>query len=285
MNYFIPLSIVFVALLFIVIRLFNPFKIDSFQAIVFNYTTASICAFILVPQKIEITPIVKLLPYCIPIGLLFICIFYILALVTRNVGVATASVVSKMSVIIPILAGLLLYDEKLNNFNVAGIVIALAAVYLTNSKPSDKKMTLNSLLLMLVYFIGSGLVDTSIKYAQANWIDSTTENIFIALLFGSAATIGFVKLCYNYFFLEKTIEIKNIIGGIILGTVNYFSIYFVIKALQYPGAQSATTFATINIGVLLTAALCGIVFFKEKYQTKNYVGIALSVIAIFFLST
>ncbi|HQU99562.1 MAG: EamA family transporter [Bacteroidia bacterium] len=284
MNYYIPLSILFVALLFIVIRLFNPFKIDSFQAIVFNYLTASICAFILTPQTIELQPILKLLPYCLPIGLLFICIFYILAMVTRTVGVATASVISKMSVIIPVLAGLYLYNENLNTYNAIGVALALIAVYLTNSQGSNKKVTWQGALLMIVYFVGSGLVDTSIKFAQVHWIDAANENIFIALLFGSAAAIGFIKLTYDFLIAKKEVALKNAIGGIVLGTVNYFSIYFVIKALQYPQAQSATTFAIINIGVLLTAAFCGILFFKERYKVKNYAGFALAIVAIILLS-
>lgn len=288
MNIYIPIAIVFVTMLFIIIRFFGRYKVDAFQAITFNYFTACLCAFF--ANYTSNLANINLLPQCLlfgmPIGILFIVIFYLMSLVTQSFGVAITSVLSKMSVVIPIAAGVWLYNEKLDALRITGIVIALVAVYLTSLKERSAAAPTNlkKLILLLVFFIGSGLVDTSIKYVQATRMTASTENLYIIGIFGSAGMFGILKTMYNYFKKGSGIYLKNIIGGIVLGSFNFYSLFFVIKALQFPGAKSSITFAVINIGVLITAALCGLIFFREKFSSINYAGFLMALIAIVLLS-
>lgn len=287
MNIFIPIAIVFVTMLFIVIRFFNNFKIDSFQAITFNYFAASACAFFVnyTTNVANIDQFANCFKAGLPIGLLFITIFYLMATVTRTIGVAIASIISKMSVVIPIIAGVILYKEQLDVFKIAGILLALFAVYLTSGKSNNNTPTdFKKIGLLVLFFIGSGLVDTSIKYAQVYLMTPQTEDLFIISLFGSAGTIGIIKVGYDFIIKDKNILLKNIFAGVALGLTNYWSLFFVIKALQFPGSKSSITFAIINIGVLLTAALCGLLFFKEKFSRINYVGFLFALIAIVILA-
>ena len=77
---------------------------------------------------------------------------------------------------------------------------------------------------------------------------------------------------------------KNIVGGIALGVPNYFSMYFLIKALQNKNLESATVFTLINIGVILLSTVFGILLFKEKLLKQNYFGIALAIIAVILVT-
>ena len=61
------------------------------------------------------------------LGVLFIVIFNLMARTSQQLGVSVASVATKMSLVIPVLAGLLLYGEELNFLKVAGIATALVA--------------------------------------------------------------------------------------------------------------------------------------------------------------
>lgn len=288
MNYYLLISIFIVSLLFIVIRLFNFFKVGAFQAITFNYFTAAFCSFLFNYQTN--LQYIDRLPQCmiegLPVGLLFIAIFYLMSVVTTTSGVAVTSVLSKMSVIIPVIAGVILYNEQLVALKIAGIFIALIAVVLTGIKNDNKKhqSNLKTNLLLLIFFIGSGLVDTSIKYLQATRMTPQTEHLYIIAIFGVAGIFGILKLLFDLFRNQQEIILKNVIAGIVLGTVNFFSLYFVIKALQFPGAKSSITFAIINIGVILMVALCGIIFFKERFSKINYAGFFLAVVSIVLLA-
>jgi len=54
-------------------------------------------------------------------------------------------------------------------------------------------------------------------------------------------------------------QFKNLIGGIVLGIANYFSIYFLVKAIGYKGLESSTFFIVNNVGVLFVTSLLGAV--------------------------
>jgi multidrug transporter EmrE-like cation transporter len=82
---------------------------------------------------------------------------------------------------------------------------------------------------------------------------------------------------------RKKFNIRNVIAGICLGVPNYFSIYFLVKALQSPAMSSSATIPINNIGVLLVVSLFGIMVFKEKLSKKNYMGLGLTLLAIFLI--
>ena len=127
---------------------------------------------------------ISLLPGCYSsawfIGFLFIAVFLLTSHVIHTSGITVASVVSKMSVVIPVVAGIFLYSEKLNSVKTSGILLALIAVFLINIQRNPqqlKKASASVIFLLVVYFLGSGLVDTSIKYAQANLITAETDKL------------------------------------------------------------------------------------------------------------
>ena len=78
--------------------------------------------------------------------------------------------------------------------------------------------------------------------------------------------------------------LKNeILAGLILGIPNFFSTYFLLKALETIPAY--VTFPFVNIGLIMFSGLFGHFLFKEKMSTKKIVLMALGVIAVFFLTT
>ena len=107
------LTILFSSILFIVFKSFSRYKIDTFQAIVFNYLVAFSVGFINSSKGISVsTLIVK--PWlwsCLYLGALFISVFFVIGKSSQKNGVSVASVASKMSLIIPILFGILYFKE------------------------------------------------------------------------------------------------------------------------------------------------------------------------------
>jgi multidrug transporter EmrE-like cation transporter len=73
-------------------------------------------------------------------------------------------------------------------------------------------------------------------------------------------------------------------GGVLLGITNYLSLYFLLKCLEAPGSESSTVFAYVNIGVVLTSFVSGILLFGERPERSRIIGVVLSIIAITILS-
>ncbi|VXC23545.1 conserved membrane hypothetical protein [Flavobacterium sp. 9AF] len=281
----IILAVLFSVFLFIVFKYFQKYNINTLQAIIFNYLVAFVTGISISPSSISISHIGEIhwFSYCLYLGILFISIFFVMGQTSQKNGVSVASVASKMSLIIPVLFALLFLKEKIDLFKIIGILIALIAVYFT-TKRNDISFGPSNYIYPILLFFGSGIIDTSINYIQKTHIDSDDTGLFSALTFLSAFLIGIGILLFQKTTNTFEFKIKNLVGGIALGIPNYFSMYFLIKALQNDKISSATLFTLINISVILLTTLIGILLFKEKIQKYNYIGIAFAIIALLLLS-
>jgi drug/metabolite transporter (DMT)-like permease len=290
MSFTLLPAIVCASFLFIVFKYFKIFDIDSRQAIVFNYFTAAALSFFLHYHN-NISHIHEAGSIWLPaffIGFLFITVFNLTSYTTRKLGLAVASVAAKMSVAIPVSVGIFMYSEQPGMVRIFGIGIAMLAVWFISTgnkndeKPSAEKNGWTWMLPVLL-FLGTGLVDGSIKYAQAEFMNDSNRYLVMTLLFCSAGTLGALKLISDYAAGNAVFHFKNVWGGICLGVFNYFSLHFLVISLEVPGAQSAVIFAVLNVGIVLMSTLYAIFVFKEQLNLMNKAGILLSLLAMVML--
>ena len=283
---YLLLSILASTAIFVVFKLFNRYKINTFHAIVANYVTACVCGLISYESSINISEVFKSKWFygAILLGFLFISVFNLMALTAQRNGLSVASVASKMSVVIPVIFGLYAYNESLGFQKLFGIVLALAAVYLTAIKAKSSISLKQGLFLPFILFLGSGIIDASIKYLETTYVSKNGIPIFSATIFGTAAIIGLLILTYKVIRQTFKFEIKNIIGGIILGIINYYSIVFLLKALQFEGFESSTLFTVNNVAIVMVSTLAGLFLFRESISKKNWIGISLAIVSILLVT-
>jgi drug/metabolite transporter (DMT)-like permease len=133
-------------------------------------------------------------------------------------------------------------------------------------------------------FLGSGVIDTSIKYLQEIHVEETEYPLFSAVVFASAATIGLLFIIFKSIKTKEKIAWKDIFGGIALGIPNYFSIYYLLKALQSETLNSASVFTINNVAIVMFSTLLGIILFEEQLSLKNWIGISLAIISIVLIA-
>lgn len=283
---YILLSVLFNTLLFIILKLFTRFKINNFQAIVVNYFTAFLMGLLLSNQDFTYSEIItkSWYPGSFMLGFLFISVFYVMALTSQQNGISVASVASKMSVIIPVCFGVILYNESMGFMKISGVILALAAVYFSSKKESTSSTEYKNMLLPILLFFGAGAIDTSLKVMQNDYMQTEEIAQFSANTFLTAFTIGLCLITYKLLKKKIAISRKNILAGIILGIPNYFSLYFLIKMLDSPVFESSTIFTIHNVGIVMLSTLIGILFFNEKLTLRNGFGILLALIAIFLVT-
>jgi drug/metabolite transporter (DMT)-like permease len=279
------LAIFFSSLLYIVFKFFSKFNVNTFQAIVLNYIVAFLVGIVLSEEKLDFYSILNKswLFGSFILGSLFILVFNILGKTSQENGVSVASVSSKMSMIIPILFGIFFFKESITFPKVIGILIALVAVYFTSKKEAGKVEMKNFIFPILLFF-GAGIVDTSVSYLQYTYLKDSEIALFSATTFLSAFFFGILISIFKTIKGDFKFRGKSIIGGVFLGIPNYFSMYFLIKALHNKNLESATVFTLINIGVILLSTIFGIILFKEKLLKQNYLGIALAIIAVILVT-
>ncbi len=282
---YLVLSILFSSVIFVVFKLFQRYGVETLYAIITNYVVACAIGFYFYEGSVPLSSVPKK-PWfwgTFMLGALFILVFNLMAATAQKVGVSVASVATKMSLVIPVVFGVFAYQETLGPLKILGIILALGAVYFASVK-SSTSINGNTLLLPILVFIGSGLIDTSLKYLQEVYIAEKEYALFSALVFGSAGAIGLLLILLRGIRTSLSINLKNMVGGVVLGIPNYFSIYFLLKALQNDTLNSASVFTINNVAIVMVSTCLGIVLFKESVSPKNWGGIVLAVISIILVA-
>ncbi|MFC4219967.1 EamA family transporter [Flagellimonas marina] len=278
----LALSVLSSTLIFVVFKLYDVYKVQTLYAIVMNYIVACATGFFLYDGSVEFGQLFNTSWFWGPIlmGMLFITIFNLMAKTAQVSGVSVASVATKMSLVIPVIFGIWLYNESLSWIQVVGIALALVAVYLASLKEKHIVINRKDLLLPFLVFLGSGIIDTSIKYFEELHLTDAEVPIFSSMIFGCAALSGLIFIGIQSKKTPVKANFRNVLGGIALGVPNYFSIYFLIIALRSDMLSSAAIFTLNNVAIVMASTLTGILLFKERLTLKNWGGVVLAVLSI-----
>ncbi len=278
---YLLLSILFSSLIQLIFSWFKSRSIDNFPAIRWNYFTCAILAIITGANPGNGIH-ENWLPLVLCTGTLFIVVFMGMARVTQEFGVSVSAVSSKMAVIFPVLLGVLVIGEQLTILKIAGIILSMISVLLMVSNDEKKKEGTHWLIPLMVW-IGSGLIDVILKYLDWQYPSSSAQDISF-FLFGTAFITGTI-----YWLIQKKKSdghsfFHGFVPGLMLGLPNYFSIYFLLKAIANPSMDASYLFPVNNTGVVLLSSLLALVIFKQHLSLRKIMGIVLAVLAIILLS-
>ncbi len=285
---YLLLSILSSSVIFVIFKLYQRFGVNTLQAIIINYFFACLVGFFgfIEQTDLSLVPYRSWFPGTLILGALFISVFYLAALTTQRSGLSVVSVATKMSVAIPVFFGIILYNESTGIVKITGILLALVAVYLTSIKNTGGiKIKKRNLILPLLVFFGSGIIDTLLKYLETTYVAIDEVALFSTTIFALAGTIGVCILIAQAAMGKLRLTGKNLVGGIILGIPNYFSIYFLVMALRSEGFESSVVFTINNVAIVLFSTILGILFFKERLITKNWIGIFIAIISILMVAS
>jgi len=295
------LAVFFTVALYMIMRAYPRYKINSFHAIVFNYYSCVLTGLFLTPDLHAFTNVQwssegTLLT--LALGTLFVIAFMFIGLTAQKVSVTAASLAGNMSLVIPVLFGLFIFKNNNKDFtfvNYTGLILALAALALGAIQSPQKQEVIvekqksgnvTSLLWLLpiLTFFGSGTNNTLINYLSSKYYLAGQTTIFMIIACTGAVLIGSVLLLYKVIVNKEKIELRSIAGGLILGVPNFLSLYFLLQALSDFGNSAAYVFPIYNILSMLVSSFAAWVIYKEKLNNYNRLGLALAVVAIILIS-
>jgi drug/metabolite transporter (DMT)-like permease len=276
------LSVLFSTLLFVAFKLFSKFSINVFSAIIFNYLTCFLLGNIYLGTEhifhFSVIHEIGFLPI-ICMGMFFIGTFFLMGVATHKSGAALSSMVSKMSVVLPVIVAMFILKEQIDAIKLVGIALSLLSVILITNK-SNEGTKFNWVLILV--FIGSGLVDTGLNLLKNKHYSFWGDAKMSTLLFFGAFLSGLIIILINPKLL-RNFDFKSALGGVLLGTANFFSLIAMFKAIDFYHGKTALFFTMNNVGVVLLSTLVGLAF-KEKITAKGYFGLALAIFALILLN-
>ena len=282
---YLILAIVFSSGVFVTMRFFKRFELDNHQALMWNYVFATVTGFLICRHYDTIPQLVHESWFGLSLltGFWFIFTYLLMTASTQSSGITITSLSSKLSVVLPTMAGVLIFHERLNLKVAAGIALALVALVLVlggDGKTSDNDRKINWLLPVLIFF-GTGTGDILMKLNEQH---NTGHNMgfMIAFIYLIATLFGIMLVAYDLIRGKSKWQSKNLLGGIVLGVINFFSTFCVFHAMRY--FDNVVLFPIYNIGVVCLTALIGWLLFKEKLSWKNYLGLAIAIVAVVLIT-
>jgi multidrug transporter EmrE-like cation transporter len=212
--------------------------------------------------------------------------FNLVSLTVDHYGMAIATVAQRMSLGISSAFAIWYYSESYTSYKLLGILIALSAVVFINvpakniQKGTSSKQQSNWYIFFPVSIcLISAIIEIALQYLHA--VHKILPAVESVVLFGSAATVGLLFLSGKVLFFNEKLKLRNLVAGILLGVPNYFSIYFILLALN--SLDGSTVYSLSNILVVTAAALTGLLVYKEQLSKVNVLGVAFAVLAIFLI--
>ncbi|MFN8429133.1 MAG: DMT family transporter [Spirosomataceae bacterium] len=291
---YLILSILFSVLLLVNFRIFPKYGINTAQAIALNYPVCFISGYLLMPagQSFSMPLAENWVWFSLLLGFGFIITFILSGASTQKIGMTITSLANNISLVIPVLFSLLVFntDEiQFRGLNYFGLILAILAIGIATFKGGEngpqKANWLTTGGLALAVFLMYGITNTAINYLNIKYIADPSRTIPVTLVMIFGAILGGIfLLLYNYFVKKEKLELKNLMAAITLGIPNFLSFYFLILTLGHFGNSGAFVYPVYNIGVIAVSALVSIIFFKEKISKLNAFGIVVAILAIVLIS-
>jgi len=281
-------TIILFNILIIIFKMFEKYNINILQALIFNYMTAGICSYFFLESDFSLEYIFSSgwLFHAIIIGTLFIVVFVFYGFGTQKVGISITTVANKMSLIIPVFAAIILYEDVFTYLKALAFFLALIGIYLSSTRAGKLGFDRKYLWLIILIFLGQGISDAIFNDFAQKFPDERGYLFFMTLFV--VASISGLLIYILESINQKTknpFQLSSIFWGIIFGVPNFFSLVFFLKALADPSLNSSAVFTLVSIGVVVSSSLLGVFLFNEKLNKTNWVGILLCVCAIYIFQT
>lgn len=277
MHYLI-FSIVCSVAVSILLKISKNQKISIKQAVAINYPVAAISAFILFKPNFSNNFNILLSEWKIllSLGFLLPSVFIIMGECVNRAGIAKSDAAQRLSLFLPILASFLFFGEVLSIGKFLAVILAIISLSALVYRPKSKTYGTGAIWALLGVWLGYGIIDILFKQLSKNAAMTATNLCTVFIL--SAIVL------FTYLFVRKIKwSSTSILGGVILGCLNFGNIYFYFCAHQAYSNNPTLIFAAMNLGVISLGTIIGTAIFKEKINVINIVGIFLAIIAIICL--
>lgn len=284
---FLILCIISSTSIMIVFKMLDRLKVSIIDAIVVNYFTASLLGFIAVGGS-GINPLeADWFRISLIMGFVFVFMFNVIGYSTKIAGITVTSLTTKLSVVIPVIFSIIVFNEEVTVYKIAGMILALSAIVMIVYKPFDtngtKTRSREVILVPVILFFGAGLIDSFIKYSQEVYVPENEILAFSATTFMVAAFTSVGLRLVGKFGKHENRWYRLLTAGIALGIVNFGSLFFLVMALGSEKIESSVVFGINNIGIVLLSVIAGMILFGEKLSRLNKAGIFIAIISIIIL--
>lgn len=197
---------------------------------------------------------------------------------------ALTALFGNFSLIIPVLAGFLLWHEAVSLGKMIGIAMIFSSVFLILNPDKKEKGSKEWAFMTLLYFLSSGLMSLFQQLASKSCPDEPV--MFLVCGFLSASLFLFI---YTVLFCRKgsarphfpLFSLENL-NGVAVGVSGGIAHICIMKVLTL---MDSTLYYPLKEGLcIIFNALLGLLFFHERFSKRKTVGFIIGAAAVILLT-
>ncbi len=243
-----------------------------------NYAVAALLAFLAAVATGQTTISRPTALFAVATGALFVAGLLVWLRAMQEAGLAFSVTAMRSAIVVPVLAGAVIWHERPTALELAGggaAVVALVLVLLDVLRGRDTQRPRRSVaaLWLGLLFAVDGLVMAAAQVFR-HQLPPTEALPFQAMLFVAAFAVTSVL----YFGRPERVDRSTLQLGALVGVANLGNYLFLILALAL--LPAVAVYPTIAAGEVGLSALAGVFIWRERVSLIGVAGIALAVLAL-----
>lgn len=188
---------------------------------------------------------------------------------------ALTSIIASFSLIIPLLFGIIFWNERLTLLGITGILLLSAAIIMLNLQKNDN-INPKWLLFALLTLAANGICSVIQKYHQMCFPSLYRTEFMLS----SLITVAFM-LCASQGLKAGKVKLRLYPTGIMAGIMNSAANYLVLYLATYE--KASVLFPFISVANVMGAWLAGRIAFREKLNVLQVAGLLFGICAMVLL--
>lgn len=210
-----------------------------------------------------------------------------LAALKSGVLLILTSLFSSISIIIPTVASVFLFDESMRIWQILGVAALLYSSYLLLgiSKENSRGCSPKGVGLLIGLFVAEGMTMLTQKcypYYESGGDTAVYTCLAFSTAFLMTGSMGAVDLCKNKIKLSQVMNKDTYIGGAVLALMLCLIMYLGVSAV--PLMPAVILYSVVAGSSLILAFGVGVIVFKEPVTKKNVIGLLISIVALIVIN-
>ena len=259
----------------IIIRLSNHKVKNELAMFASNYVICVLLSFYNLDKTIPYIFEMDVFILGIVTGFLFIASFFFFKMNIKENGIILSSTFMKLGIIIPTLMAILIFKEQPRFTQIFGILLAILAIIFINYEKESVNQSNKKWWLILLLII-NGFSDAAANIFEH--ISTSNNAIYTLLVFGFALVFTIIAMLKD----KQKIYRNDVLYGIVLAFPNYFSVSFMMLALER--IDAILVYPIYSVGSIIIVTIIGALFFTEQLSKNKLFALSLILIALVLLN-
>jgi len=193
----------------------------------------------------------------------------------RDCGASLSGMFGKLGILIPMIVSIVIWREFPSRLQTVGISLSLLSILIINMDTKNTNFKWKASLLFL--FLFGGLAEFSNKLFQ-QYALTTYKTLFLFVVFTIALLVSIIStLRYG-----KSLTLKDVFFGFLVGIPNLFSSYFLIMSLNH--LPTTVVFPVYSAGSIIIILLGSRVFYNELLMKKEWIAVITTLVALVLIN-